>query len=158
MLLPFFQWMGDLGLSSYILANTWPAPIINVLHLLSLVIFSGAILVVDVRLLGRGLREMPVAELARMAQPWLIWSFVALAVTGIPQMTSTALKQYYSPFFWFKMELLLLALVFTFTIRRKVTMMDEAKLGVVWPKVVGITSLAMWTGVAIWARLIGLLS
>jgi hypothetical protein len=35
-------------------------------------------------------------------------------------------------------------------------MADEARIGVVLPKVVGITSMAMWTGVAIWARLIGL--
>ena len=156
MLLPFFEWMAELGLSQYILANTWPAPIVNVMHLLSLVVFAGAILVVDIRLIGRGLKETPVVDLARMAQPWLIWSFVALALTGIPQMTSTALKQYYSPFFWFKMELLLIGLIFTFTIRRRVAMADEAKIGVVLPKVVGIMSMAMWTGVAVWARLIGL--
>jgi hypothetical protein len=156
MLQPFFEWMQGIGMSSYILSHTWPAPIVNILHLLSLVVFSGAVLVLDIRLIGRGLKETSVADVSRMAQPWLIWGFVALLVTGIPQMTSTAMKQYYSPFFWFKMELLLIGLIFTFTIRRWVAMADEARIGVVLPKVVGITSMAMWTGVAIWARLIGL--
>ena len=155
---PFFDWMQALPMSAYFLETTWASPIIQVIHLVALMIFSGAVLIVDVRLLGRGLTDTPLDKLARSAEPWLIGSFVGLLLTGIPQLTSLALKQYFSPFFWWKMQLLLLGLVFTFTIRRKVTLTDEARLGPFWPKVVGIFSIAIWTGVAIGARLIGLLS
>ncbi len=48
--------------------------------------------------------------------------------------------------------------MFTFTIRRQVALTDEARIGSVWPKFVGIASIITWTSVAIWARLIGLLS
>ena len=157
-MLPFFEWMQGLGISNFFLTATWASPIAQCIHLVALAIFAGSILVVDVRLLGRGLTRVPVAQLARGAQPWLVWSFFTLLVTGVPQMMSTALKQYYSPFFWWKMQLLLLGLVFTFTIRRKVALADEERLGPVWPKVVGVLSISIWTGVAIWARLIGLLS
>jgi len=109
------------------------------------------------RMLGRGLTSRPLSDIARDAQPWLIGGFLVLVITGFPQLTSTALKQYYSPFFWWKMEALVIGLIFTFTVRRRVAMTDEALLGPVLPKVVGILSLAIWTSVTIGARLIGLM-
>ena len=56
------------------------------------------------------------------------------------------------------MEAMLLALILMITVRRKMTHTDEANLGTFWPKVVGITSIALWTAVICGARLIGLLS
>ncbi len=157
MLQPFFQWMGELGFSAYFLNSVWPTPIVQCIHLLAVAVFAGAVLIVDLRLLGVGLTSASVADLARTAQPWLVWSFVALVLTGIPQMASTALKQYYSPFFWWKMEALFVGVVVTFVIRRIISR-EEGRFGPVWPKVVGVTSIALWTSVTIGARLIGLLS
>lgn len=128
----------------------------NVAHLLSLVVFAGAVLIVDLRLLGAGVKRQPLAQVAQDARPFVIGGLLALLVTGIPQLTSTAIKQYYSPFFWFKMELLAVAVVFTFTVKQKVTQANEARVGPVWGKLVGLASIAMWTGIAIAARLIGL--
>jgi len=156
-LLPFFQWMGSIPLSTYVLGHTWPAPIVQVIHLVAVAVFVGALIVVDMRLLGRGFTARPLADVARDAQPWLIGAFILLFITGLPSLTSTALKQYYSPFFWWKMEALLLGVIFTFTVRRKIIQSDEARLGSVWPKVVGIMSIAIWTSVTIGARLIGLM-
>ena len=157
MLQPFFQWMGELGFSAYFLNSVWPTPIVQCIHLLAVAVCAGAVLIVDLRLLGVGLTSASVADLARTAQPWLVWSFVALVLTGIPQMASTALKQYYSPFFWWKMEALFVGVVVTFVIRRIISR-EEGRFGPVWPKVVGVTSIALWTSVTIGARLIGLLS
>ena len=157
MLQPFFQWMGELGFSAYFLNSVWPTPIVQCIHLLAVAVFAGAVLIVDLRRLGVGLTSASVADLARTAQPWLVWSFVALVLTGIPQMASTALKQYYSPFFWWKMEALFVGVVVTFVIRRIISR-EEGRFGPVWPKVVGVTSIALWTSVTIGARLIGLLS
>ena len=158
MLQPFFQWMGGLSFSQFFLTSVWPTPIIQCIHLIAVSVFAGALLVVDLRLLGRGLTSSSIPKLAGAAQPWLVWSFVVLFLSGTPQMMSTALKQYYSPFFWWKMEALLLGLIYTFTLRRKLVQTDEARLGPFWPKVAGLFSISVWTGVAIGARLIGLLS
>ena len=157
-LLPFFQWMQTHPISVYFLDHTWATPIVQLIHLVALAVFAGAILVVDMRLLGFGLTKTPLGSVARDAQPWLIWAFVVLLITGLPQMSSTAIKQYYSPFFWWKMEALILGLIYTFTLRRKLVQTDEARLGPFWPKVAGLVSISVWTGVAIGARLIGLLS
>ncbi len=153
----FFEWMQGLSFSAWVLEETWASPIIQCAHLIALVAFAAAVLVVDIRLLGRGLIRTPVARLAREADRWLVWSFAALFVTGAPQVLSTALKQYYSPFFWWKMQIIVIGLIFTFTIRRRVAFAEEGTLGH-WPKVVGALSIGIWTSVSVWARLIGLLS
>ena len=157
-LLPFFQWMQELTISAFFLGNTWATPIIQCIHLVTVAVFVGAVLVVDMRMLGGGLTQTPLAKLARDAEPWLVWSFVILLITGLPQLTSTALKQYYSPFFWWKMEAMLFALIITFTVRRRISRMDDSVLGTFWPQIVGLVSLSLWTSVVTGARLIGLLS
>ena len=157
MLLPFFEWMGGLRLSAFFLESIWPTPIIQNIHLMAVAVFAGSVLVVDIRMLGRGLRETPLAQLARSVEPWLIGSFVVLVISGIPQMTSTALKQYYSPFFWWKMQAVLIGVIWTVTVRRRIAMRPEAELGPVLPKVVAVVSIALWTSVTVGARLIGLM-
>lgn len=157
-MLEFFQWMEALPFSGAIRDSSYTAAAVNIAHLLALVVFFGAVLIVDLRLLGAGLTKQPLAQVARDARPWFIGSFLALLATGIPQMTSTAMKQYYSPFFWWKMEGLVVALIFTFTVRHLIAQADEQRVGPFWGKVVGLVSIALWTGVAIGARLIGLLS
>ena len=122
------------------------------------VILFGSLLIVDLRLLGRGMTNQPVAKVARDARPWLIGALICMVLTGIAYGLSVPVKEYYSPFFWLKMRLLLFTLIFTFTLRHKVTMADEARVGPVWGKVVGLTSIALWTWVAVEGRLIGLLS
>jgi len=158
MLQPFFQWMGGLSFSAFFLETVWPTPIIQCIHLIAVSVFAGALLIVDLRLLGRGLTSSSIPKLAGAAQPWLVGSFVVLVLSGMPQMMSTALKQYYSPFFWLKMETLLVGVILTLTIRRKISSKEDSQLGPVWPKVVALTSIALWTSVTIGARLIGLLS
>ena len=81
---------------------------------------------------------------------------IALTDTCLPALFQLAIKQYYSPFWWWKMEMLALGLIFIFTVRRKVLQTDEADLGSFWPKIVGLVSMALFLGVTIGARLIGL--
>lgn len=157
MLLTFFQWLESLHFSTAIDESGYFVAAVNVAHLLALTVFVGAVLVVDLRLLGRGMREQPLAQVARDARPWLIGGFLAMLLTGILQILATPIKEYYSPIFWQKMEVIPVALIFTFTVRRWITQADETRVRPVWRKVVGLTSIAMWTTVATSGRLIGLL-
>ena len=153
----FFEWFGNWPVSLYIRESTWIFAYIQAIHLVAVAVFFGSVLIVDLRLLGRGMKERPIAHVAADAWPWFKWSFLALLVTGIPQMMSNSSREYYSPYFWFKMYVMVIALIFAFTLRRRVTMADEARVGPVWGKVVGFASIVMWFAVAIPARLIGLL-
>jgi putative copper export protein len=152
----FFRWLGALSMSKGISESNWIFAVIQAFHLVALGVFFGALLVVDIRLLGRGFRQQTLRQVARDAQPWLIGGLLGLLITGIPQLMSTAMKQYFATLFWVKMGFLLAALVFTFTVRRKATLADEARVGAIWPKIVAVVSVVLWLGVAIPARLIGL--
>lgn len=123
--------------------------------MLGLGVIGGAVLVVDLRLLGLGLRRQSPAQLARDAQPWLLGSLVLMIITGGLLFLSEAIKCYYHEAFWFKMTCLFLAIIFTFTIQRQVTLADETRIRPVWYKVVAIVSVLLWSGVGIGGRWIG---
>jgi hypothetical protein len=154
-LLTFFQWCEASGIGETIRKSSWLFPVIEAIHLLGLGVIGGAVLVVDLRLLGLGLKRQSAAELTRNAQPWLVGSLVLMIITGGLLFLSEAIKCYYHDAFWFKMSCLFLAIVFTFTIQRKVTMNEETRLSPVWSKVVAVVSVLLWAGVGIGGRWIG---
>ena len=154
-LLPFFTWCEQTAVGEAIRDSQWLFPVIESVHLLGLVVIAGAVLVVDMRLFGLGLRQQPVAQLARDAQPWLIGSLMVMLTTGILLFLAEAIKCYYSPAFAVKMTSLLLAITFTFTVRRKVALADEGRVGPLWSRLVAVVSVALWSGVGIGGRWIG---
>src|SRR5436190_15741003 len=154
-LLPFFTWCEKSAIGEAIRNSQWLFPVIESVHLLALVLIAGAVLVVDMRLFGLGLRRQPVAQLARDAQPWLIGGLTVMLSTGFLLFLAEAIKCYYGPAFAVKMTSLLLALVFTFTIHRKVVLADESRVGPLWTRVVAVVSVMLWSGVGMGGRWIG---
>ncbi len=124
-LLPVFEWCENTAVGNAIRGSLWLFPVVESFHLLALALIGGAVLVVDLRLLGLGLRRQPVAQLARDAQPWLAGGLVVMVVSGILLFLSEAVKCYYSAAFMTKMTFLFPAIVFTFTVRRRVAAADD---------------------------------
>ena len=155
MLLPFFQWLESLWLGQFIVSSNWLFPVIESVHLLALAVLGGAILVVDMRLLGLGLKNHAVIQIAREARPWLIGALVVMIATGVPLFLSEAIKCYYSQAFWNKMTALALGLVFTFTVRARATETESVRHTARRQAVVGALSLALWFTVAASGRWIG---
>jgi hypothetical protein len=153
--LDFFHWCEQSGIGNAIRQSSWLFPVIEAIHLLGLGVIGGAVLVVDLRLLGLGLRRQSTLQLARDAQPWLIGSLLLMMTTGGLLFLSESIKLYYHEAFWFKMASLILAIVFTFTIQRKVILASETRLQPVWSKVVALVSILLWSGVGIGGRWIG---
>jgi hypothetical protein len=158
MLKPFFDWFATFAFSIAFRESTWMFAVIEATHLLMLAVFAGAVLMVDLRLLGSGLKDRPVAQVARDAQPWLIGSMVGLLVTGIPMIMGNGEKYYFSEYFWQKMVVLVVAFIYMVTIRRRVVRADDERTAPGWRKAVGLGSIALWLFVAVWGRFIGLLS
>ena len=154
-LLPFIQWCEASTLGNAIRTSTWAFAVIESVHLLALSAIGGAVLVVDLRLLGLGLRDQRLRDLARDAFPRLVASLVVMLVTGVGLFLSEATKCYYSTPFWVKMSSLLLAMIFTFTIRRRVTSADEGRVSPLARKAVALVSLLLWFGVGAGGRWIG---
>ena len=67
-----FQWLERTSLSVVINESLWAFAVVEAIHLLALAVIGGAVLVVDLRLLGLAFQKQRVADLARVAQPWLL--------------------------------------------------------------------------------------
>ena len=155
MLLPLFESLEASAIGEAIRNSLWLFPIVEAFHLIGLAVIGGAILAVDFRLLGLGLRSHPVARLARDLQPWVLGSIVVMILSGVPLFLSEAIKCYYSFAFWTKMTALVLAILFTFTVRRAVALAPEGRFSPVWNRAVAATSLVLWSTVGWGGRWIG---
>ena len=152
-LLPFFEWCETTSLGLLVRESVWLFPVIESVHLLGLCMLGGALLVVDLRLLGTGLTGTPVATLARHARPWLRTAVVVMILTGVMLFLSESVKCYYSQAFWVKITTLPLALIFTFAIRQRVIGVEGVARST--ERLTGAASLLLWFVVAAAGRWIG---
>lgn len=154
-----FQWLEKTGLSVAINESLWAFAVVEAIHLLALAVIGGAVLVVDLRLLGFAFQRQKVSDIARIAQPWFVWSLVGMLVTGFVLFLSLAASKYYvHTYFWVKMYFLAAAMVFSFTIRHWVIMGDDARANSGFAKLVALVSLFLWSGVGFAGKAIGYIS
>ena len=152
--LPLFEWLENTSVGTAVRNSLWLFPVVEGIHLIGLGLLGGAILVVDLRLLGVGLKRQVPAELIRHTQPWLIGAIVLLAVTGITLFLSEAVKCYYNTSFWVKITTLPIAIIFTFTVRK--WLLQRLIVDTSWQtRLLGVLSLALWFTVAAGGRWIG---
>ncbi|MBM3782465.1 MAG: hypothetical protein FJW29_12490 [Acidobacteria bacterium] len=155
MLLTFFEWCEATVLGETIRTSLWLFPAIECVHLLGLVMLGGSVLMVDLRLLGVGLREQPIAQVADAGHRLLTTGLIIMLATGIPLFLSEAIKCYYSPSFWVKILTLLPAIAFALTVRRRVTGADPATVNDRQRTLTAVASLGLWFTVAAAGRWIG---
>jgi hypothetical protein len=153
-LLPFFEWCEATWLGNAIRMSLWLFPVIEAVHLLGLCLLGGAIILVDLRLLGVGLRRYPIPQIARDAQPWLTASVVVMLTTGVALFLSESVKCYYNQAFWVKITTLPFALAFTYAVRQRVAR-NAADNATTTTRVVAAVSLVLWFTVAAAGRWIG---
>jgi hypothetical protein len=145
----FAKWSEATSMGRMIRNSEYAFPMIEFVHLAALAVIGGAVLIVDMRLLGLGLKKTSVAQLAKDAQPYVTGSLVVMLVTGIMLYSSEATKCYASAAFWIKMVSLLLAMLFTYTVKKHAAARGNEN------KLVGALSVVLWFGVAWGGRWIG---
>lgn len=152
--LPLFEWLEMTGPALMVSESIWLFPVLEAIHLLGLCLLGGAVLVVDLRILGLTMKQQSVAELATQMHRWLFIALAILLSTGVFLFLSEAVKCYYNQAFWVKMITLPIALIFTFTVRQRAAKKAvlETEAGT---KVIAVASLALWFTVAAAGRWIG---
>ena len=146
--------------------NTWPGSwfkhaqwffaIDETFHIMALGMLIGALVIVDLRLLGFGMRRQSVAQLARFLAPWTLLGVASMIVTGVPLFMSEAVKLSGSSPFFYKMIFLVCAVTFHFTLHRK-AIASSARQGSGLGKLAASLSLICWLGVALAGRAIAFL-
>ena len=154
-LLEFCRWLQYSGPLHAMRQSPIFFPIVATIHLMGLALIGGAVLVVDLRLLGFGVQGQPIAAVAHDAERWLVRGLAVMITTGILLFMCFATKYYYLTFFWVKMAALVTVTVFTWSVHRRVAMASDAEVRPVWRKLVALVSLLLWTTVAVGGRYIG---
>jgi uncharacterized membrane protein len=155
-LLPFFKWCDATWLGETIRSSRIYFPIIETFHLLALTVLFGAVVVLNLRLCRLTMKHQPVQQVAQDLSPWAFWSLVVILVSGVMLFLSEALKCYASKPFQVKMVFLFLAIIFHYTIHRKVSGSDRDP-GLISGTFVGAINFFLWLGVGLGGRAIGFL-
>ncbi|MDX1495781.1 MAG: DUF6644 family protein [Longimicrobiales bacterium] len=148
----FFEWCEATYLGTMVRESIWLFPIIEAVHLMALCLMGGAILLVDLRLLGVGLTAQRPSQLSRHVRPWLLAGLAVMLATGVLLFLSEAIKCFYNQSFWVKMTTLPIAIAFTFAVRnRRLEGLETS----VRSRLLGAASIALWFTVAAAGRWIG---
>jgi hypothetical protein len=157
-LLSICEWIQNTDLSTAIREGALYYPIIGGVHLLSIALFGGMLLAVDLRLLGWGLKSYPVADVVNQLRAWKRFGFVLVTASGVLLAWCEPLKLYRSRSFWIKMALFLLVAVHAIAFRQSVyrdpAKLDSASEMPTIAKLAGALSLILWIGLVVSGRLI----
>jgi len=124
--------------------NEWSFPLLEIIHIASFAVSIGTIFVVDLRLLGIGMRRQSSAQLLKDTAPWTLIALAIVLMSGPMIFSSDPNLYLHNPGFIFKMEVLLVAIVYNYTIHRKVAQSNPSP---ILGKLVGGVSLALWVSV-----------
>jgi uncharacterized protein DUF6644 len=152
---PLFDWWGHSAMALTIRNSSALIDLTETIHLLGLTMLIGTVMMVDLTLMGVGFRRHPVARVSTELAPWTTGGLVVMLISGPLILSSEALKCYDASFFWIKMAGLLAAIVFHFTVHRRVVRADPPA-GRFRARFVACVSLGLWIGIALAGKMIGI--
>jgi len=158
---PLAERLEQSSLGTAIAESRYAFPVIEGTHLLGLAISVGLIILIDLRLVGLLLRDVPARTLVTQLRPYALWGYAIVVISGVLLLWSEATSVIASPAWTFKWIFMALAginaLYFEFIVaRRPLVDGDQGAL----PrdlKAAGLASISLWTLVIVCGRLIAYL-
>jgi uncharacterized protein YacL len=156
--LAFFEWLADSPWSIDLHESQYAYSIIESIHVWTMAVFFGSVVMFDLRLLGLTMRKVPASEVLERLLPLTIAAFVIMVISGTLLFYAIPLRSYQNIFFRFKMLLLVLAglnvWIFHARVYPKVVGGDVEGVLPRAAKVAGGFSLVLWIGVVFSGRMI----
>ncbi|MDE0190195.1 MAG: hypothetical protein OXQ90_02455 [Gammaproteobacteria bacterium] len=149
----FYREMGDGSIGRAIGESLWLFPVIEVVHLFGLAVLGGSVIVMDLRLLGVGLKNAAPAKVLANTRPWFFVGLIVMIATGVPLFLSETTKCCFNHSFEVKITALFLAIVYTLVVRNRVAVREGTSTCVM--QGVAVLSLGLWFTVAAAGRWIG---
>lgn len=154
----FAQWLADTNGSIALHESLYMYPLIESAHVLTLCLFVGTAVMLDLRLLGLTLRQIPVSEVMRRLLPWTLAGFVVMVITGVLLFYAIPVRTYQSIFFRVKVVMLLLAglnvWIFHRRVQRTMSEWDTRPITPRGARVAATVSLVLWAGIIVAGRMI----
>ena len=121
--------------------NEWAFPLTECLHIGAMALSIGTIMLVDLRLIGAGMKRQTAAQLVADTELWTLAGLAIVITSGMAIFSSDPATYLRNGPFLFKMAALLLAIVYNYTIHRRVAKNNASPLV---GKLVGGFSLGLW--------------
>jgi hypothetical protein len=141
------------------IGGTWWFPLLESLHVVSITLVVGAILMLDLRLMGLAATSNAVSDMVRELVPWALAAFVVAVITGLGLFITRASAHMANPAFQWKLALMVLAglnmAVFHFRVYRDVWQWNNTLVVPLRAKIAGASSLLLWAGVMLSGRWVG---
>jgi Family of unknown function (DUF6644) len=122
--------------------------IVLTVHVLTLTVFVGTAVMIDLRFLGVTMPRVPVSEVVARLLPWTAAGFFVMVISGSLLFYAAPLVRYENYFFRFKMGVIVLALanawLFHQTAYRRVAEWDRDPVPPRQVRVAGAVSLVLW--------------
>ena len=125
--------------------NDWAFPLAECVHIGGFAVGVGSIALVDFRMLNLGLRHETAARILKYTEPWTLIALALVIFSGAALFLSQPNVYLVNQVFPYKMYLLLAALLYNFTVHRKVATMENPPS--VLSKTVAIVSLLLWVSI-----------
>ncbi len=155
---PLAERLEQSGLGSAIAESRYAFPIIEGTHLLSLAISVGLIFLIDLRLVGLLMPDLPARTLVAQLRPYALSGYAIVFVSGVLLLWSEATSVIASPAWTFKWIFMALAgfnaLYFEFIVARRPVVDDDQLALPRNLKLAGLASMGLWTLVIVCGRLI----
>ena len=144
------------------IAETWWFPLIESIHVVGIVMTVGAILMVDLRLLGVAAIRYPASRISGELTRWTWGAFLLSLLTGFALFMTRANHYFENTAFRYKILLLVVAginmAIFQFGVARRMNVWDSASVPPIAAKIAAAISLLAWSAVMLAGRWIGHLS
>jgi hypothetical protein len=154
----FCEWLANTSGSIALHESLYMYPLVESTHVLTLCLFVGLAAIVDLRLMGVMLRDVPVSDVARRLLPWVAVGFAIMVITGVLLFYAIPVRSYHSIWFRIKLGLLVLAgvnaWVFHARVWRRVSEWDVAPVPPRAARLAGTASLVLWAGIIVMGRMI----
>jgi hypothetical protein len=123
----------------------WAFPLAECIHIGGFAIAVGSIALVDLRMLNLGLRHEPIPRILRYTELWTVFAMIFVIFSGLMLFIAQPGVYKINPIFPIKMYVLLAALIYNFTIHRKLATMENPPSGL--SRIVACVSLLLWVAV-----------
>jgi hypothetical protein len=157
-LLGFCKWLAETPWSIALHESQYAYLIVESVHVLTLFVFLGFAIILDLRLLGLTLRRVPLSNLTVRLLPWTVAGFVIMVLSGAMLFYAIPVRSYQNMFFRAKMLFLLLAGVnawlFHSGVYRRIADWDLDPIPPRRARVAGSVSLILWAAIVFAGRMI----
>lgn len=147
-LFELFEWLGNTPWSIALHESRYAFLVVLTIHVLTLSVFVGTALMIDLRLLGVAMIRVPASQVIERLVPWSAVGLILMVTSGALLFYAAPLVRYQNVFFRMKMATLVLALLnawlFHRTVYRRIADWDRDAVPPRAARLAGGLSLVLW--------------